>query len=441
MQHSHQQHRERRARLIAEMRSHSGGGIAAIPTAPEAIRNADTHYPYRADSHFYYLSGFPEPEAAVVLLAGEHSGDSKQVLFCRERNAEREIWDGFRYGPDAAREVFAFDEAYPIDELAPKLVEWAADRPAFYTPLGLYGDWDRQITDALNDVRARVRTGIAAPEAVIDVRAAIGAMRLIKDADELKLLRRATEISSVAHRRAMARTRPGWFEYQVEAELAHEFLRSGAQSVAYPSIVASGPNACVLHYRDNNRELQATDLLLIDAGCEFAGYASDITRTFPVSGRFSGPQKAIYELVLSTQLACIEAVAPGRAFHDYHQVAERAIAQGLIDLKLCEGSLDAVLEKGAYKQFYMHRAGHWLGLDVHDVGLYQQNGASRKLEPGMVLTVEPGCYIRPADNVPEEFWDIGVRIEDDVLVTATGNENLTGATPKSLRDVEAACAR
>src|SRR5215831_8079411 len=441
MQHSHQQHRDRRARLISDIRVHSGGGITAIPTAPEAIRNADTHYPYRADSHFYYLSGFSEPEAVVVLVAGAQAGDSRQILFCRERNAEREIWDGFRYGPDAAREVFGFDEAYPIGELAPKLVDLTADRPAFYTPLGLYGPWDRQITDTLNEVRSRVRTGIAAPEAVIDVRAAIGAMRLIKDAQELKLLRRAAEISSVAHRRAMARTRPGWFEYQVEAELAHEFLRSGAQAVAYPSIVASGPNACVLHYRDNNRELQASDLLLIDAGCEFEGYASDITRTFPVSGRFAGPQKAVYELVLATQLACIEAVAPGKPFHDYHAVAERTLAQGLIDLGLCEGSLDAVLESGAYKQFYMHRAGHWLGLDVHDVGLYRVGGESRELEPGMVLTVEPGCYIRPADNVPEEFWDIGVRIEDDVLVTATGNENLTASTPKSVSEVEEACAR
>jgi Xaa-Pro aminopeptidase len=441
MQHSHQQHRERRVRLIAEMRAQSGGGIAAIPTAPEAIRNADTHYPYRADSHFHYLCGFPEPEAVVVLVAGTQLGDSRQILFCRERNAEREIWDGFRYGPDAAREVFAFDEAYPIGELAPRLADWTADRRALYTPLGLYLSWDRQITDILNEVRSRVRTGTTAPEVIVDVRASIGAMRLIKDAQELKLMRRAAEISSGAHRRAMARTRPGWFEYQVEAELAHEFLRSGAQAVAYPSIVASGPNACVLHYRDNNRELQASDLLLIDAGCEFEGYASDVTRTFPVSGRFSGAQKAVYELVLATQLACIEAVAPGRPFHDYHQVAERTLAEGLIDLKLCEGSLDAVLESGAYKQFYMHRAGHWLGLDVHDVGLYRVDGASRTLEPGMVLTVEPGCYIRPADNVPEEFWDIGVRIEDDVLVTATGNENLTGATPKSLSEVEAACAR
>ena len=441
MHHSHQHHRDRRSHLIEAMRVHSKGGIAAIPTAPEAIRNADTHYPYRPDSHFYYLSGFQEPEAVVVLVAGSETGDSRQVLFCRDKNAEREIWDGFRYGPDAAREVFAFDEAHPITELPAKLADWTSDRPAMYSPLGLYPAWDHLVTATLNEVRNRVRTGIAAPEQIIDVRSLVAAMRLVKDEQELKLLRRAAEISSGAHRRAMARAQPGWYEYQVEAELAHEFLRYGAHSPAYPSIVASGPNACVLHYRDNDRELQPNDLLLIDAGCEYNGYASDITRTFPVSGKFTGPQKAIYELVLAAQLACIDAVRPGKPFHDYHQVAERVLAQGFIDLKLCEGSLDAVLESGAYKQFYMHRAGHWLGLDVHDVGLYRVDGASRKLESGMVLTVEPGCYIRPADNVPEGFWDIGVRIEDDVLVTATGNENLTASTPKSLSDVEAACVR
>ncbi|HZI82784.1 MAG TPA: aminopeptidase P N-terminal domain-containing protein [Casimicrobiaceae bacterium] len=441
MKHAHHHHRERRARLISEMRSQSGGGVAAISTAPQAIRNADTHYPFRPDSHFYYLSGFPEPEAAVVLVSGAESGDSRQVLFCREKNAEREIWDGFRYGPEAAREIFGFDEAYSIAELPARLAEWSCDRPALYSPLGLYAEWDQAITATLNDVRSRVRTGVAAPETVIDVRATIAAMRLVKDADELRLMRRAAEISSGAHARAMARTRPGWYEYQVEAELAHEFLRSGAQAVAYPSIVASGPNACVLHYRDNNRQMQASDLLLIDAGCEFESYASDITRTFPVGGKFTGPQKAVYELVLAAQLACIEAVAPGKPFHDYHRAAERVLAQGLVDLKLCEGSVDAVLESGAYKQFYMHRAGHWLGLDVHDAGLYRVGGESRTLEPGMVLTVEPGCYIRPADNVPEEFWDIGVRIEDDVLVTPQGTENLTAATPKYIADVEAACAR
>jgi Xaa-Pro aminopeptidase len=441
MKHAHNHHRERRARLVAEMRAQTGGGLAAIPTAPEAIRNADTSYPYRPDSHFYYLSGFPEAEAVIVLVAAGEPGDSRQVLFCRDKNPEREIWDGFRYGPDAAREIFGFDEAYPISELASKLAEWSCDRPALYAPLGLYSGWDHMITATLNEVRNRVRTGIAAPETVIDVRSAIAAMRLVKDAEELGLMRRAAEISSSAHRRAMARAQPGWYEYQVEAELAHEFLRFGAQALAYPSIVASGPNACVLHYRENNRQMQATDLLLIDAGCEFQGYASDITRTFPVGGTFSGAQKAVYELVLAAQLACIDAVSPGKPFHEYHKVAERVLAQGLIDLKLCEGSLDAVLESGAYKQFYMHRAGHWLGLDVHDVGLYRIAGESRTLEPGMVLTVEPGCYIRPADNVPEEFWDIGVRIEDDVLVTADGHENLTAAAPKSLSDVEAVCAR
>jgi Xaa-Pro aminopeptidase len=441
MKHAHQHQRERRARLIADMRAQTGGGLAAIPTAPEAIRNADTHYPFRPDSHFYYLSGFPEPEAVIVLVATREPGDSRQVLFCRDKNQEREIWDGFRYGPDAAREIFGFDEAYSITDLPAKLVDWTCDRPALYTPLGLYPAWDHIITATLNEVRNRVRTGIAAPETLIDVRAAVAAMRLIKDAEELRLIRRAAEISSAAHRRAMARTQPGWYEYQADAELAHEFLRCGAQSPAYPSIVASGPNACVLHYRENNRQIQPSDLLLIDAGCEFQGYASDITRTFPVGGKFSGAQKAVYELVLAAQLACIDAVRPGKPFHDYHKVAERVLAQGLIDLRLCKGSLDSVLESGAYKQFYMHRAGHWLGLDVHDVGLYRIAGESRPLEPGMVLTVEPGCYIRPAENVPEEFWDIGVRIEDDVLVTAEGTDNLTAAAPKSLSDVEAACAR
>ena len=439
MNYNHHHHRARRAQLIADMRKHTGGGIAAIPTAPEAIRNADTHYPYRPDSYFYYLSGFPEPDAVVVLTAGSDEADARQVLFCRDKNAEREIWDGFRYGPDAAREIFGFDEAYSISELTGKLADWTCDRPAVYAPLGLYPVWDDKITATLNEVRNRVRTGVAAPESIVDVRAPLAAMRLRKEDEELALLRRAAEISSGAHRRAMRHARPGCYEYEVEAELAHEFLRFGAQSVAYPSIVASGPNACVLHYRDNNRQAQDGDLLLIDAGCEYQGYASDVTRTFPVNGKFDGAQKAIYELVLAAQLACIDAVKPGRPFHDYHQVAERVLAQGFIDLGLCEGSLDAVLESGSYKQFYMHRAGHWLGLDVHDVGLYRVNGESRTLEPGMVLTVEPGCYIRPADKVPEEYWNIGVRIEDDVLVTPAGNENLTAETPKTVEDVEAAC--
>ena len=441
MNHNHHPYRERRSALLQRMRAETGGGLALVPTAPEATRNRDSMFPYRHDSYFYYISGFPEPEAVIALVAGANGDADRQFLFCREKNQEREIWDGFRYGPDAARDIFGFDAAYPVGELDQMLADLASDQPALYTPLGLYSPWDRKVTDLLNEVRNRARTGVAAPEAIVDVRQPLDTLRLWKDAHEVELMRRAAEISSGAHRRAMERTRVGWFEYQVEAELAHEFLSRGAQAVAYPSIVAGGPNACVLHYRDNNRQLQDGDLLLIDAGCEYQSYASDITRTFPVNGKFSGPQKSVYELVLAAQLACIEAVKPGALFHDYHKVAERVLAQGYIDLGLCHGTLDAVLESGSYKQFYMHRAGHWLGLDVHDAGAYQVKGVSQKLEAGMVLTVEPGTYIRAADNVPELFWDIGVRIEDDVLVTTTGSENLTAATPKTVADVEAACRR
>ncbi len=442
MKNVHQIHRDRRSALLRQMRAQAGGGLALMPTAPEFARNRDSLFPFRHDSYFHYVCGFPEPEAVVALVAGKDgpAGD-RHILFCREKNGEREIWDGFRYGPDAAREIFGFDEAHPIADIDQALPELASDQPALYTPLGLFAPWDRKVTELLNEVRNRVRAGVTAPEEIVDVRQALDALRLVKDEHELKLMRRAAEISAGAHRRAMELTRAGWFEYQVEAELMHEFLRHGAQAVAYPSIVAGGPNACVLHYRDNNRQIQDGELLLIDAGCEYHSYASDITRTYPANGRFTGPQKAVYELVLAAQLACIEALKPGADFHDYHKVAERVLAQGYIDLGLCKGSLDEVLESGSYKQYYMHRAGHWLGLDVHDAGLYQVKGASQKLVPGMVLTVEPGTYIRPADNVPEQFWDIGVRIEDDVVITATGIENLSAAAPKSVADVEAACRR
>ena len=439
MKHNHQIYRDRRTALLKQMREQTGGGLALVPTAAEVPRNRDSLYPFRHDSYFYYVSGFPEPEAVVALVAGPE-GD-RQMLFCREKNAEREIWDGFRYGPDAAGEIFGFDEAHPIGELDKLLPDLAADRPALYTPLGLFAPWDIRVSELLNEVRSRARTGVSAPEEIVDVRQTLDSMRLVKDAHELALMRRAAAVSASAHLRAMARTRVGWYEYQVEAELAHEFLSSGAQAVAYSPIVAGGPNACVLHYRDNNRQLQDGELLLIDAGCEYRGYASDITRTFPVNGKFSGPQRAVYELVLAAQQACIDAVKPGAEFHDYHKAAERVLAQGYIDLGLCKGSLDEVLANGSYRQFYMHRAGHWLGMDVHDAGAYQVKGASQRLAPGMVLTVEPGSYIRPADNVPEAFWHIGVRIEDDVLVTATGVENLTAAAPKTIADVERACQR
>jgi Xaa-Pro aminopeptidase len=439
MNHAHHVYRKRRDAVLKSMRERSGGGVALVPTAAEVPRNRDSLYPFRHDSYFYYLSGFPEPEAVIALVA-DAEGD-RHVLFCRERNEEREIWDGFRYGPDAAKEIFGFDEAHPIAALHDKLPEIASNRPALFTPLGLFEPWDRKVTELLNEVRNRVRTGVAAPDEVVDVRATLDTMRLVKDEHEVALMRRACAISSAAHRRAMGATRPGMFEYQIEAELLHEFLREGAQAVAYSSIVASGPNACVLHYRDNNRQMNDGDLLLIDAGCEYQGYASDITRTFPVNGKFSGPQKAVYEAVLAAQLACIDAVKPGASFHDYHAVAERVLAQGFIDLGLVTGSLDAVLESGSYRQFYMHRAGHWLGMDVHDAGLYQVRGESMRLVPGMVLTVEPGAYIRPAANVSEAFWNIGVRIEDDVLVTADGVDNMTAGAPKSVAEIEAAVGK
>ena len=439
MNHNHHLYRQRRDRLVQSMQAHAGGGLALVPTAPEVPRNRDSLFPYRHDSYFYYVSGFPEPEALVVVQADGQG--ARHILFCRTKNEEREIWDGFRYGPDAAREIFGFDEAYPIEELDLKLPDLAADQPALYTPLGLFEPWDRKVTELLNEVRGRARTGVAAPEEVVDVRQALDAMRLVKDAHELALMQRAAEISARAHLRAMRTARPGMHEYEVEAELMHEFLRGGAQAVAYSSIVASGPNACILHYRENDRAMQDGELLLIDAGCEYQGYASDITRTYPVGGRFTGPQRAVYELVLAAQLACMDAVRPGRDFHDYHKVAERVLAQGFIDLGLCKGSQDEVLESGTYKRFYMHRAGHWLGMDVHDAGLYQSRGSSMKLVPGMVLTVEPGAYIRRGEDIPEAFWDIGVRIEDDVVVTEDGCRNLTSGAPKTVADVEAACAR
>ena len=434
----------RRNTLVAGM-AIAGGGIALIPTAREAARNRDSLYPFRHDSYFYYLTGFIEPESVLVLIAGPTPNTApKSILFCREKNLEREIWDGYRYGPEGAREAFGFDEARPIGELAAALPQLLADQPAVYTFVGLDPAWDKTITDALNGVRALVRTGVSAPSVVHDARALLDAQRLIKDPHEIATMRRAGEISSLAHTQAMRHARPGQYEYEVEAELLHEFIRHGAREQAYSAIVASGPNACVLHYRENHRRMADGDLLLIDAGCEYASYASDITRTFPVNGRFTGPQKALYELVLEAQLRCIDAVKPGAPFNAYHDTAIKVLAQGLIDLGLCQGTLDAVLESKAYFQFYMHRAGHWLGLDVHDAGDYRRGGSNgewQALRPGMVLTVEPGLYIRPADNVPEQFHNIGVRIEDDILITATGNENLTVKTPKSVADVEAACRR
>jgi Xaa-Pro aminopeptidase len=423
-------YRARRAAVLERI----GAGIAIVPTAPERMRNRDSDYLYRFDSYFYYLTGFPEPDAVLVLVAG---AAPKTVLFCREKHPERELWEGFRYGPEAAREAFGFDEAYPIGELDAKLPQLIANQPALHYAPGMDPAWDARVMRWLNDVRALARTGVAAPAEIRDLRVTLDAMRLIKDDHEVALMRRAAAISAGAHVRAMRATRAGMMEYEIEAELLYEFRRHGSQFPAYWPIVAGGPNACILHYRENDRPLEDGTLLLIDAGCELDGYAADITRTFPVGGRYSGPQAAIYELVLAAQLAAIAEVKPGNPWNAPHDAAVKVLAQGFIDLGLCQGPLDAVLEKEDYKRFYMHRTGHWLGLDVHDAGDYKEAGEWKPLRPGMTLTVEPGCYVRPAENVPERFWNIGVRIEDDALVTAAGCEILTAAAPKRVDEVEA----
>jgi Xaa-Pro aminopeptidase len=420
-------HANRRRRLAEAV----GEGVAVIPTAPERLRNRDSHYPYRFDSHFYYLTGFTEPESVLVLTGG------KSILFCRERNEEREIWDGFRYGPEAARERFGFDEAHPIAALDAEMERLLANQPALCYPMGADPEWDARAIRWLNAVRARVRAGISAPDRVHDIRALIDDMRLIKDAHEVGVMRRAARISAAAHRRAMQRARPGRYEYEIEAELLHEFRRNGAQFPAYSPIVAGGANACVLHYVFNDARLHDGDLLLIDAGCELDGYASDITRTYPVNGQFTPAQRDVYEIVLASQRAAIDKVATGNAWIDPHDAAVKVLAQGMLDLKLITGSLDEVLEKETYKRFYMHRTGHWLGLDVHDAGDYKRSGAWRALAPGMALTVEPGLYIRAADDVPERLRNIGIRIEDDVLVTDAGCEVLTAEAPKTVADLEA----
>jgi Xaa-Pro aminopeptidase len=423
-------HGARRARLAQAMQ----GGIAVIPTAPERIRNRDTHYPYRYDSHFYYLSGFAEPEAVLVIVAG---AQPRSLLFCREKNEERETWDGFRFGPQGAQERFGFDAAYPIGELDAHLAGLLADQPALYYPVGADAEWDLRAMGWLNAVRAQARSGASAPERVQDVRAPIDEMRLVKDAHELGVMRRAAAISAGAHKRAIHAARPGRFEYELEAELLYEFRRHGAQFPAYWPIVAGGANACVLHYVSNDDVLRDGELVLIDAGCELAGYASDITRSFPVGARFSAAQREVYEIVLAAQAAAIGKVRAGNGWNEPHDAAVRVLAQGMLDLKLLSGTLDEVLEKETYKRFYMHRTGHWLGLDVHDAGDYKRAGKWRTLAPGMVLTVEPGLYIRAADDVPKAMRGIGIRIEDDVQVTNGDCEVITHETPKSIADIEA----
>ncbi|MBE0510518.1 MAG: Xaa-Pro aminopeptidase [Gammaproteobacteria bacterium] len=411
-------------------------GIAILPTSPVRSRNRDVEYPFRADSDFYYLTGFPEPEAVAVLVPGRPHGE--YILFCRERDPEMETWHGRRAGLEGAMAQFGADDAFPIsdiDEILPGLLE---NRERVYYAMGCNSEFDRQVMEWINLLRKKSRAGVHAPGEFIALDHALHDMRLYKSSNEIKTMRRAAQIAAAAHMRAMQVCQPGMMEYQVEAELLHEFMREGAPSPAYPSIVGGGANGCILHYTENNAPLRDGDLLLIDAGCEYDYYASDITRTFPVNGRFSPAQRALYELVLAAQYAAIEQVRPGNHWNQPHEAAVRVLSAGLLELGLLKGKLDSLIKNEAYRRFYMHRTGHWLGMDVHDVGDYKVGEAWRVLEPGMVMTIEPGLYI-PAGSkgVPKKWWDIGIRIEDDVLVTKDGCEVLTCDVIKEPDAIEA----
>jgi Xaa-Pro aminopeptidase len=425
---------KRRRRQL--MRMMGPDSVAILPSAPPQIRNRDVHYPYRPDSDFYYLTGFPEPEAVAVLIPGRKQAE--YVLFCRERDPDKETWDGLRAGQDGAIEQYGADDSFPIgdlDEILPRMLE---ERARVFYAMGCNADLDRRLMDWVNRLRSQSRSGVHPPLEFIALDHYLHDMRVYKSRSELKVMREAARISAKAHRRIIQFCRPGLREYQLEAEFAHECSRLGARFQAYPSIVGSGANGCILHYIENQGTLTDGDLVLADAGCELECYASDITRTFPVNGRFSEYQRALYELVLDAQTAAIEQVRPGNHWNHPHEAAVRVITKGLVRLGLLKGRVPTLIKKEAYKPYYMHRTGHWLGMDVHDVGEYKIDGEWRLLEPGMVLTVEPGIYI-PAGSkgVSRRWWNIGIRIEDDVVVTKDGCEVLSADMPKSVEEIEA----
>ncbi len=425
------------------------GSIALLPAASSMPRNRDVHYPYRQDSDFYYLTGFPEPEAVAVLAPG---GEREFLLFCRERDPQMEIWHGRRAGPRGAMDRYGVDNAHPITEIDRRLPPLLENRERVFYAIGYNPDFDRQVMDWINQVRGKARSGVRAPVAFIALEHLLHAMRLRKEPEEIAVMRESARIAVEAHCRAMRTCRPGMLEYELEAEILHTFLRNGA-GWSYPSIVGGGDNSCILHYTENNAPLRDGDIVLIDAGAEVDGYASDITRSFPVNGRFSGEQRAIYELVLAAQKAAIAKVRPGCHFNEPHDAAVRTLTEGLVALGLLRGEAEALIEQEQHKQFYMHRTGHWLGMDVHDVGDYKTGDDWRVFEPGMVTTIEPGLYIPAGGKVmdahwarlgvyleselDERWWRIGVRIEDDVLVTTDGNEVLTAGAPKEIDAIEA----
>ena len=440
----------RRNALAKEIFGKTGGGIAIIATAPEVARNRDSEFPYRHDSDFFYLTGFEEPGSTLVInvIPNGKSFAVESHLFCRPKDLEREIWDGIRLGPEAAPQALGIEFAHSNQDLDQKLAELLADQNAIYARLAESAEADRRIRHWMKQVRSQARSGINTPTEFHDVDALIHEMRLFKDAHEIDIMRRAAAISARAHIRAMRACKPGMREYQLEAELLHEFRNSGSQSVAYNSIVAGGANSCILHYRASSTELRSGELCLIDAGCELDGYASDITRTFPVNGKFTGPQRALYDITLAAQEAAISATKPGNTFMAPHDAALKVLTQGLLDeklLKLAEvGSLENAIESGAYRRFYMHRTSHWLGMDVHDVGSYrepistqQEEKPWRILKSGMVITIEPGLYIRPADDIDESFWNIGIRIEDDAVINDSGCELISRGAPVKADEIEA----
>lgn len=423
---------DRQKRVLAAI----GQGVMILPSAPLAIRNNDVEHEYRQDSDLFYLTGFDEPESALVMRGGHAE---PVVMFVRPRDPEREVWDGQRAGVEGAVRDFGASVAYSTHELATKLPELLENVSRVYYRIGRDKAFDEIVLSAIDRVRARAKLGVTWPVEIVDPATVVHEMRVIKSKAELDAMRRAVDITKEAHVAAMGMARPGVYEYEVEAVLRAIFRKHGSERPAYGPIVGSGPNATVLHYRRNDRRLSDGDLLLIDAGCEYGYYASDITRTFPVSGHFSKSQREIYEIVLQAQLASIDATKPGATLEEVHDASVKVIAKGLVDLGLIPGPLEHALEQATYKKFFMHRTSHWLGMDVHDVGRYFDAGKARPLAPGMVITVEPGIYIAENEpSVPAEYRGIGVRIEDDVLVTPEGAMVLSSAIPKTVEDVERA---
>ena len=427
-------HAQRRKQLMKMMGDNS---IAILPAAPTLIRNRDVEHSFRQDSDFYYLSGFPEPEAVIVLIPNRKNG--QYILFCRERDPLKETWNGYRYGPEGAIEHFGADDAYPIDDLEDILPGLMEHCESVHYTIGLNPEFDKHVMNCVNSLRRGSRRGMHVPYEFVSLDYLLHDMRLFKSRDELRLMKKAAKISVNAHINAMKVCQPGMYEYELEAEFLYEFKGNGA-GWAYPSIIGGGANSCILHYTENNKPLNDGELVLIDAGAEYGGYAADITRTFPVNGTYSEAQKEIYELVLSAQDAAIKQTKPGNHWNDPHNAAVKVLTKGLVELGLLKGKPAELIKKGDYSRYYMHRTGHWLGMDVHDVGDYKVDDEWRLLEPGMTLTVEPGLYIPSGSHCAKRWWNIGVRIEDDVVVTKDGCELLTKGLPRTVKEVEAVMA-